>query len=680
MPNVTIDITGQNSGGAQSTTPSSDDKQQTQSTAADQNERQTAPIDQDSRLIDDLRKMLADQENAARHTVSQKKLSPLIDQVEQAQRQQIADHYESMRQDALRRMNERYKAIDEDIDKSIDEDIVKIPDDEGVKKAIEGWEEKRNERFETAGREYDEEIKAIDEAQIESEEELKRVIEELTEEIRNNGGDLNYNSFLSQLKRERQQAIADRDSAEDEETAREAASRVRELDDRIKDIERGGGRSKDEVEDEKDIDWGLRTIQTIMGFDQIAKGIAGRDLGAIIMGGAQTATSALGLSDKAAAKSLAWIKPIATIGTLFTQEAEKSDQLASLAALVRQSSYFGEGSIGATREELYRRLWNYSPSESLEGINAMGLSAPEFAQSAAQRIKQRGISEGGVTEAYYQEALERVFSLNQGALGAAGKYDLYGMNATDALSNLVARLSRIENSGVSQGNYAGVQKYFEIQQSIMGQLSRFSDKPNIGVANKEVEAFARLKNYTVDDRTINDIAAVRNTIISPQNDRMKALLYGTVEELMPEVAGRADLIDRAINDPLKQGEIIRAYMQKIQNMYGDTDTGMGYWAGKALLSSIESPERRDAILKGLVKGEAGQVFANGPVINGSNLPERYEFAQQVEGYTSELTSMLVKASDGLYASIDVVGNLAKDVKDLVAGTKTLAEIIKQRMF
>lgn len=680
MPNVTIDITGRNAGGAQPTTP---DNGRTPtpgdsrtSTSDNQDNRQSPIFDPNARLMDDLRRMLIEQ--ASTYQKPSDRYTPIINQIEQVQRQQIANQYEERRQQAQRRMDQRYSDIDREIDESIDREISTIDDDDEVKRVIDNWEEERNKRHETAGRQYDDDIAAIEEEQTQKEEELSRTIEELTEEIRRSGGNLNPNSFLSQLREQRQQAIIDRDTAEDEETARQAAARVRELDQQIRDIERGGESAGED--EEKKNDWGLRAIQTMMGFDQLARGIAGRDLGSIIMGVAQTSTSMIGMSDKGAARSLAWVKPIATIGTLLTQEAQKSDQMAGLAALIQNDPNFGGGSIGATREEMYRRLWDYSPAYDLAGINSMGLSAPEFAQSASRRIRQRGIASDGITEAYYQEALERVFSLDQGALGAAGQYDRYGTNATDAVSNLVERLSRIQNSGVSQGNYVRVQEYLNMQQGIMQQLMRFQDRPNIGIANKEIEAFAQLQNYTVDSRTGSDIAAVRNTITNPQNDRMRALLYGTVEELMPETAGRTDLIDRAINDPAKQGEIIRAYMQKIQNMYGGTDTPMGYWAGKALLSSIESPERRDAILRGIISGRAGQTLANGEIINGYNMPVRDTYAKQVEGYTSELTSTLIKASDGIYAGVSILENLAKDIKDLVTGTKIFAEIIKQRVF
>ena len=682
MPNVTIDITGRNTGGAQPTTP--DNGRTTTpggdsrtSTTDSQDNRQSPIFDPNARLMDDLRRMLIEQ--ASTYQRPSDRYTPIISQIEQAQRQQIANQYEERRQQAQQRMTQRYSDIDRDIDESIDREISTIDDDDEARRDIDRWGGERDRRYETAGRQYDDDIAAIEEEQTQKEEELSRTIEELTEEIRRSGGNLNPNSFLSQLREQRQQAIIDRDTAEDEETARQAAARVRELDQQIRDIERGGDTSGGE-DDEKKIDWGLRTIQTMMGFDQLARGVAGRDLGSIIMGGAQTVTSMLGMSDRGAARSLAWVKPIATIGTLLTQEAQKSDQMAGLAALIQNDPNFGGGSIGATREEMYRRLWDYSPVYDLAGINSMGLSAPEFAQSASRRIRQRGVASDGITEAYYQEALERVFSLDQGALGAAGQYDRYGMNATDAISNLVERLSRTQNSGVSQGNYVRVQEYLNMQQGVMQQLMRFQDRPNIGIANKEIEAFAQLKNYTVDSRTGSDIAAVRNTITNPQNDRMRALLYGTVEELLPETAGRSDLIDRAINDPAKQGEIIRAYMQKIQNMYGGTDTPMGYWAGKALLSSIESPERRDSILRGITSGRAGQTLADGEVINTYNTTVRDTYAKQVEGYTSELTSTLIKASDGIYAGVSILENLVKDVKDLVTGTKSLADIVKQRVF
>lgn len=680
MPNVTINVTGQSSGSGGHTAAASSTASTGSSTINNQttvDSRQSSTIDPGARLVDVIRQKLIDQ--VANQQKADDRYTPLINQIGQAQRQQIANEHEDKRMEAYQRLERGFVGLDENVWDRL-EPVVAGRDGEEFGKLLSQWGKQEGGAYKTLAEQYDKDVAAADEERVEKESELGRTIKELTEEIRKSGGNLNSNSFLNQLRAERQRAILDRDTANDEESAREAAARVRELDERIKDVEKGGDTSNNEESEDDKINWGLRAMQTMMGFDQLTQGIAGRNLGSIIMGAAQTATSAFGMSDKAAARSLAWVKPIATLGTLLTQEAEKSDQMASLAALVRNDSYFGGGSISDTRDTMYQRLWDYAPGVGFAGITDMGMSAPEFAQSAARRIRQRGMSEGGVTEAYFQEALERVFSLEQGALGAAGQYDMYGTNATDAISNLVARLSRIQNSGVSQGNYAFVSEYLNMQQGIMQQLMRFSDRPDIGIANKEIEAFAQLKNYTVDSRTGSDIAAVRNTIVSPQNDRMRAMLYGTIEELMPETAGRSDLIDRAINDPAKQGEIIQAYMQKVENMYGGADTSMGYWAVKSLLSAIESPERRDAIWEGLVKGQAGQTLAHGEVINSYNSSERADFAKQAENYTSEITSNLIKASDALYAGVSILENLAKDVKDLVTGSKSLAEVLKTKFF
>lgn len=641
MPNVTIDITGRNAGGAQPTTP--DNGRTTTpggdsrtSTTDSQDNRQSPIFDPNARLMDDLRRMLIEQ--ASTYQRPSDRYTPIISQIEQAQRQQIANQYEERRQQAQQRMTQRYSDIDRDIDESIDREISTIDDDDEVRRVIDRWEGERDRRYETAGRQYDDDIAAIEEEQTQKEEELSRTIEELTEEIRRSGGNLNPNSFLSQLREQRQQAIIDRDTAEDEETARQAAARVRELDQQIRDIERSDDGSN---ESNNSSDFRLRSIQGILGINQVISGINNRNFSSTLSGISQTAMSVLPKGGRIEQAGSLVGAIIAAVGGIVDQF-EKSNEVAGLSALIRNQ--YG-GRISDARQNILSDLGSYSPNDYLPDINEIGLDAVDFGRSAERRIRARGTVQGGISESYYQEMLERVFSLDQNALGAAGQYDRYGMNATEAITNLVERLSRIQNSGVSQGNYVRVQEYLNMQQRVMQQLMRFQDRPNIGIANKEIEAFAQLQNYTVDSRTGSDIEAVRNSIVNPQNDRMRALLYGTVEELMPETAGRADLIERAIYDPEKQGAIIRAYYQKIQNMYGGTDANQGFYAGKALLPGIESPERRDAILSGIISGKAGQTLANGAVVNNENSFERDLYVKQAEGYNTLVTEAKSGLSD-----------------------------------
>lgn len=673
MPNVHIDITGNSNGsGGGGRQPNAQPQPQPTPTPQPDPSRQTAPLD--SRLMDELRRALIAEASGTRPN---DRYTSMIAQIGQMQRQQMTEQYDARRQSAQERMTRRYDEIDREVDENIDREIYErglTDDDQIQREVIDKWDEKRNKLYEQAGTEYDDEIAAIEEEQTQKEEELTRAIEELTEQVRKSGGQLNPNSYLSQLREERQKAIVERDTAEDEESARQAAARVRELDRQIRNVENG-----EDEDDEKKVDWGLRTIQTMMGFDQLARGITNRDLGSIIMGGSQTLTSMFGMSDRGAARALAWIKPIATFGTMLTQEAQKSDQMAGLAALIRNDDTYGRSSIRDTRASMYHDLWNYSPNGKI-GIYDMGLSVPEFASQAQSRIRQRGIMSGGISEAYFQEALERVFSLNSGALGQAGRYDRYGQNMTDALSQLVDRLSRISNSGISQGNFVRAQEYLDMQQALMQQYMQYQNNPNVGIVNREIAAFAQLQNYTVDSRTAGEIGSVRSMITNPQNDRMKAILYSTVEEMDPEkYAGRSDLIDQAINDPAQQGKIIRAFMQRIQNMYGGFDTPMGYWAARNALPNVAVGRLRQ-IWEGIGTGRAGNELANGEIImQRGDSPEKSEYASQVQGYSSELNQILLKASDGIYAGISAVENFANDVIRLLTNQISILEFMKNRV-
>lgn len=687
MPNVTIDITGRNAGGAQPTTP--DNGRTTRpggdsrtSTTDSQDNRQSPIFDPNARLMDDLRRMLIEQ--ASTYQRPSDRYTPIISQIEQAQRQQIANQYEERRQQAQQRMTQRYSDIDRDIDESIDREISTIDDDDEVRRVIDRWEGERDRRYETAGRQYDDDIAAIEEEQTQKEEELSRTIEELTEEIRRSGGNLNPNSFLSQLREQRQQAIIDRDTAEDEETARQAAARVRELEQQIRNVERGEGGTSDEDEG---INWGTRALQTMLGFDQIVRGITSKDAGSLIMGGAQGMLSMFGANDETTAKTLAWIKPIATIGTLFTQLAQKEDQTAGLAALLRADPTFGVpgGYIRDVTDRLIGfgdvGLWNYKPSGFNFGISNIGLSSEEFAASAERRISQRGFSEGGVTETFLQEMLERVFSLNRGDLGVAGRYDRYGTNASEAISQLVSMLERTQNSGVTQGNYARVQEYFGIQQQIMQQMMRFSNAPNYGTANKMVEAMANVSGYNVDSRTAGHVQEMTDFLINPRNDRQRMMLYDVVEQLVPKyyerdaegkerfvgyTAGNVSVIDQVLNDPEYQGMILRGYLQKIQSLYGGFDSNIGYGELRSMFPNM-APQQMKMIVNSIANGRAGDIMASRRAVYGSENLSR-EYVNQAENYVSEVTQGLSGLSDGLFS---VLGSIDGGIKKVINGLNKL---------
>ena len=604
------------------------------------------PIAPDNRLVEDIRRAIM--ARGAVYIPTNNTYKPIISQVEQQQRLAINDSVHKKYED---KRWEIYGKRDEVIDQQIKAGAT-------------------DKQIGLTVKDFDRELDALDRAEEaeknQKQDELTKAIEELTESI-NRTGSLNPNSYLGELRQQRQEAIFERDNAEDEKTAKAAAQRVQEIDKQIRDITDG------RVE-EAGVDFGSRVLQTMLGADQLIKGIAGKNIGSTIMGAGQSVTALLGASDETAAKTLAWLTPVAGLFSIFQEEAQRSDQMAGLAALTRNT--YG-GNMRVARTNMYTDLWNFDPGTGVD-ISDLGLSVPDFAQSAERRISQRGIAEYGISEAYFQEALERVFSLNRGSLGDAGKYDRYGMTGTEAIVDLVQRLERISNSGVSQGNYARVQEYLSIQQDLMANYMRFSDKPSQMNANRDIAAFASLEGYTVDSRTAGDIKAVQNMLINPQNDRMKAILYGVVEETVPEykgqsVRGRTDLIDQILYDPRYQGIIEKALIERLTSMYGDVNTPNGYWSMRSNLPGV-APSRGMAIWQGISSGKAGETLSSYQEhINPSgaiNNEAVKEYVKGIEGYVSSLSSSVIEMSDAVFNAASFLEKMLNKMSD---GIKMLAE-------
>lgn len=588
----------------------------------------------DSRLIDDVRRAIIQQGAVYIPPGSGGAFRPIIQQAEKNERQRINDditkRYEERRDDAYKRMEAEYKRIDQSTTMT---------------------EEEKNAATIRAGQLFDRENETIDREEAEerqqANDDLTRVIEELTEEIRRSGGNLNPNSFLSQLRAERQKAIVERDTAEDEETARQAAARVRELDKQINSVVKG------DEEDEKDRgdDYRLRSIQGILGINQVLSGIGNRSFSGTLSGLSQTAMSMLPKGGRVEQAGSIVGAIIALLGGAVDQM-EKSNEAAGLASLLRRE--YG-GNVSLARQSVLGDLSNFSPYDWLPSINEIGLDAVDFAQSAERRIKARGMAEGGVTEAYYQEMLERMLSLNSGALEQASKYDRYGINITDAFSRLIDRLERVNDSGITQNNYARAQEYLNLQQQLMGQYSSFTARPDYNVANKELVGIASMSGYTVNQNTANDLNVARNAIVNPQNDRLRAILYSTVEEMDSSVAGRYDLIERALNDPEKQGMIMREYFRKIQSMYGGTDTQMGFNAFRNILPGM-TIDQMDAFVRGITSptDEGGRIFSSIESQTGNGA--KMNFAYQAEGYNTLITSGMASIGDDIK---DILGQISR---------------------
>ena len=617
----------------------------------------------DNRMVEDLRRAIL--AYGAVYVPTNSAFKPILQTVEQQQRRivddDISQRYAERRADVDKRWEAATEANNVRLQAQREAELRGVTDKRTIGRINAKWDKIEEEEQGRINAPFKAELSQIDkeesEERKEKQDELTQALQELTDAI-NKSGTLNPDSYLGQLRQQRQQAIFERDTAEDEESARAAAQRVRYIDQQIKDVTDG------RVEpDEKKINFGDRVLATLMGFNQLNRGITGRNIGSTIMGAGTTLTSLFGASDETTAKTLAWLTPIAGFMSIFQEAGQRGDQMAGLAALTR-----GGESIAEARRNMYSRLWGYGEDLTGTDIYEMGLSVPDFAASAEKRISQRGMAQNGISEAYFQEVLERVFSLDRGSLGLAGKYDRYGVYATDAITDLVSRLERISGSGVTQGNYARVQEYLGMQQDLMGNYMRFADKPSALIANRDLAAFASLNNYTVDTRTPGEIKAVQNQLINPQNDRMKAILYSVVEETMPEykgqnVRGRVDLIDQILNDPTYQGVIEKALMERLTSMYGGFDTPMGYMMIKSQLQGIESPGRRRSIWEGIIGGEAGRILSTSETASGqTQFGAKIDYSKEVKDYISGINSGMTELSDGVFNAVSYLSKIFEKIK------------------
>lgn len=604
----------------------------------------------DNRMVEDLRRAILSY--GAVYVPTNNAFKPILQTVEQQQRKAVDE-------DVSKKYEDRRWQVYGKRDEVIERELKKGSSDEVIAKAVKT---------------YDDELDVIDreesEEKKEKQDQLTDALKELTDAI-NKSGSLNPDSYLGQLRKQRQEAIFERDNAADEESAREAAKRVQEIDQQIKDVTDGRA-----APEEKKIDFGDRVLATMMGFDQLNKGIINKNIGSAIMGIGSTVTGMLGTSDETTAKTLAWLTPISGIASLLQEVGQRGDQMAGLAALIRNSPGFN-GDIAEARRNMYSRLWGYGEDYTGTSIYDMGLSVPDFAASAEKRISQRGMAQDGIIEAYFQEALERVFSLNRGSLGDAGKYDRYGMYATDAIADLVSRLERISGSGVTQGNYARVQEYLGMQQDLMNNYMRFADKPSALNVNRDLAAFASLDNYTVDTRTPGEIKTLQNMIVNPQNDRMKAILYSVVEDTIPEyrgqnVRGRTDLIDQILNDQNYQGVIEKAFAERLTSMYGGFDTPMGYWNIKSQLPGI-APQRLESIWRGITEGEAGNIISGYETYSGDfgkMHSAKMDYSKDIKDYVGDINAAMTQLSDGVF---NAVGFLNKIANKIETGIKVMAQ-------
>lgn len=594
---------------------------------ADDN-RQVSPPD--NRLIESVRREISSQ--GAVFVPGSSNFRVLLNQAADGQRgrlnEEISQKYNSQRADLQGRMGSAYDRIDKQTDDEKESEYRRLGGSkmDPIRKQLldKQFDAIREQRYETAGKKFDEEESSINSEESKEkagvEEELAKVIRELTDEMkRGTGAGGGSDSYMGKLRDQRRQLVLERDSATDADGAMNASKRIAGIDDQLQRVMQGGRPQQGRAVFDSALTGGHGMISAMNA------ALSG-DIGGTIMGGSMAVTGLSGMGLSAALKVNAVAAAVAAAFSGVNKISDKIEGLSGLSAL-RSAS---EGKRGDASIKFQEANLAGGRQYGL-GYANFGLEQDQFADIAAKRMKISGSGANWFEEAMNSIGLEKSLALDQNSLVNASKYDRYGESSNDAIVKLVDQLEKIPGSGVSKEDFSRVQEKFDIQQSIMdGYMSR-TDKPNFDTANKTLAAFSSIQGITQDSRLGSDIKDFQNLALNPKNDRMKAMLYQVVGDLFPAAAGRSDKIDQLIHDPKNEAKIIPGFVKRATQLYGSVDTQIGYWSMRNLLPNI-APDRMMKEVRTVANGgKFSKVLSDG--VTGGGDSESLE--SQKQGYIKE---------------------------------------------
>ena len=641
MGNVTVEVIVNSSGGSAAPQPQP---------IIGSSSSSSSMIPDNSRMIEDIRREM--RLRGVLMIPGTNNMSQLINQYGQNLRSnvndRITDQFDSRRQDIRNKYGAKYQEIEDNLERQKQQRLASsgTPNNPFLIAAIDQQQEGiRNQLFKKYGQMQDQEEAALDQEEAEArktaDEELTKAIKELTDYFkREEKSGVDENSYIGKLRAQQRELIQQRDFARTEDEAVGYSRQLAEVNEKLRRVLSGESgeigvrrRFQDPV------------IQTTRGIQQFLGGLQSGDIGSVIMGAGSAGVALSGAGMATAMKALGWIGLAAGASKGLSDTAKDYESMSGLAALRSPS-------LGYSGGESVHYLNANIADMRYQGLSFTdyGMNRSEFASEAARRVKQRGIGDNFFEEIMKQIGLERNLALDSGALGAAGQYDRYGISSTNAIARLVTMLNGIKGSGVDYTDFTRVQEKFNIQQQIMGGYMSRSDKPDYNVANQSVAALSAVKGITQDSRLGSDYAQFQNAIQNPANDRMRALIYGAVADIMPETAGRMDLIDRAIRNPENEGKIMQAVIQRVTAQFGGTDTQMGYFVLKNLFPNI-APDRLDSYIKDLSdpNSPAGRILTKGMGVDFKTVGDKNAdtFAKQSGEFVTGYTTLLKDISETL---------------------------------
>ena len=264
--------------------------------------------------------------------------------------------------------------------------------------------------------------------------------------------------------------------------------------------------------------------------------------------------------------------------------------------------YVGEG----------RRFNPVSPwtrSENQLDLYDLGYTAPEFAEKFAQRIKQRGmVTKRGESflqasqRALEADALERIYSLNSGALGQLSAFDRFGKNdANQDFTNLAFTLAKLNTTGMQNGAWARSDEFLGYMTQLgSAQRSAFLTVDNER-AGRQIATGQAIFGDRFGQEAMQGIQSINNQIQNPGGGFAKTLLYDVIQELYPDTRGDLRKIKMAQYDPSKQNRIQTEYAKRIASIYGSPETTSGFLAFQEIYG-IQNPNVLNPLAKQMLRG------------------------------------------------------------------------------
>lgn len=339
--------------------------------------------------------------------------------------------------------------------------------------------------------------------------------------------------------------------------------------------------------------------------------------------------------------------------------------------------------INSSGEKSMAPIWGRS-AINLD-LYDLGYTAPEFAQQVSRRIKQRGFANNADENALYADALERVFSMSNGALGQLSAYDRFSSNtwfvqsangkirplrnnANRDFTNLAYTLAELGTTGMEEGSWARSDEFAGYMSQLQQQQrSTFLTVDNQRAA-RQVATGQKIFGDKFGAEAMQGIQQVNSRIQNPGGGFAKTLLYDVIQEVVPETRGRIDLIQQVqygYLHPEKQNEIQQEYQKRINQIYGGVNTAGGYLANKEIWG-IENPNIMMPIVNQLSrKGglEAQQLNTEHSVKETTSV--------LTNGYTPKMTQRINAAADEQMKSLlgyqdkmtKIVNNILKRLED-----------------